>query len=182
MRSLAVRGSIASAADAGNITIEEAFLKCDVVAMVDVSGSMANDHKFRDACEALERIQDRYPGRVAVLQFSATVRFRPDGKLDFEGMGTQMDDVLEFARAADVPGMTFILVSDGYPNDDDAALRVARQYTQPIHTVYIGPEGDEGEKFLRRLSSMTGGKSSHSVEIVQNLLVFTELLLEDKKL
>jgi Mg-chelatase subunit ChlD len=51
-----------------------------------------------------------------------------------------------------------ILLSDGEPSDEEAALKEAARFGQPISTIFCGPEGGPGEDFLRRLAAATGGK------------------------
>jgi hypothetical protein len=187
---LAVKGSVLSEAEDKGISIEEAFVQCDVVVMVDVSGSMGDyyegeesglyDTCFDAAADALKQLQELYPSRVALLQFSSLTQFRPDGTLVPEFASTNMTSALEMARMADVPGMTFILISDGYPDFAEHAKREARKFSQPIHTIYIGREGEAGQEFLEEIARMSGGKSSNNVEIVQQVLGFARMLLEDK--
>lgn len=184
---IVVKGSIADAAG-GDISVEEAFMKADVVAMIDISGSMhaedfypSSDTRWDRAVKELERIQEAYPGRVALLSFADYVQFHPGGKPTGPMGGTSMHTVLEVARMADVPGMTFILISDGLPNSEEIALHEARQFTQAINTIFIGPEDDAyGRRFLEELASATGGASSNSASITNELLSFTQLLLEAK--
>lgn len=186
MNNSIVRGSLSSVARDTGTSVEEAFLKCDVVVIVDVSGSMGeyvrlddgeSDTRFNLANSALRQIQDKYPGRVALLQFSDTVRFMPNGELEFDGRRTEMGEALHMARAADLPGIKFILVSDGFPNNEHTALDAAKRFTQPIHTIYIGVPGGDGQLFLEKLSRVSGGTHGTSATIVQDMLSLADKLL-----
>lgn len=179
-----VKGSLSERAGDLNIGIEEAFVKADIVAMIDVSSSMSDmvnrSTRWELATKELEKIQEAYPGRVALLSFSSHVRFHPDGKPDHPSGMTKMTECLELARMADVPGMTFILISDGEPNNDWSALEEAKKFENKINTVFIGPDGDYGEQFLRDLAAATGGEHATSVRIERDLLSFAQRLLEAK--
>jgi hypothetical protein len=51
-----------------------------------------------------------------------------------------------------------VLISDGHPTDEAAAIAAARGLSCPIHTIYCGPEHDTGAiAFLRRLAAAAGG-------------------------
>jgi Mg-chelatase subunit ChlD len=79
------------------------------------------------------------------------------------GASTNLARALAFARVADVAGIRFVVISDGQPDDEKAALAEAAQYKAPISTVYVGPEGERsGREFLERLASSRGGRSLHA--------------------
>lgn len=161
-----VPGSIGAIAQANNRSIAEAFISCDVVILVDTSGSMsANDSRggrtrYDVACEELATLQSSMPGKIALINFSSFPQFEPSGKPQFLCGGTDLASALRFARVADVPGMRFILISDGQPDGPDEALHEARQYTNRIDVIYVGPENlPSGQDFLAQLARVSGGQA-----------------------
>lgn len=164
MNTAIVPGSLAAIAKQENKTIAESFVNADLVVIVDTSGSMSTKDsrggKFRYdvACEELARLQVNHPGKIAVLAFSDDVQFCPSGVPTYFGHGTDMAKALQFAKIADVPGMQFILISDGEPENEEKTLEVARTYQNKISTIYVGPEQHPtGREFLYRLAMATGG-------------------------
>jgi uncharacterized protein with von Willebrand factor type A (vWA) domain len=86
------------------------------------------------------------------------VTFNPDGKPQHYSGGTNLVKALKFMSVADVPGMKFILISDGEPSAPEECLRVARAYKNKIDVIYVGPEDKpDGRDFLEWLSEVTGG-------------------------
>jgi uncharacterized protein with von Willebrand factor type A (vWA) domain len=158
-----VSGSIAAIANRDGMSLAESFLNCEVIVLIDQSGSMgAKDApggltRFDAADEELMRLQKAHPGQVAVISFSTNVQFNPGGLPNREGMTTDMAKALDFARIAD-GASRIVLISDGEPDSESATLEAARKYRHPIHTIYIGPEDSHGRAFLSRLASATGGR------------------------
>ena len=58
---------------------------------------------------------------------------------NFQG-GTDMASALRFAKMADVPGIRFVLISDGEPDSPEATLKEAGRYQNRIDTIFVGPE------------------------------------------
>jgi hypothetical protein len=172
MNNAIVQGSIGAIAEASGKSIAETFLNVDCIVLIDTSGSMsATDNgrsRYDVACLELANLQNSLPGRIAVVNFSTDVQFEPSGTPLFLMGGTSMDRALKFVKVADLPGMKFILISDGYPDSPEETLSVARTFTCHIDTIFIGPEGpDSGRDFLKRLSSVTGGSSIVAAQAVQ---------------
>lgn len=177
-------GSLAAIANRDGTSLAESFLSCEVIALIDQSGSMAAKDapggKSRyDAADAeLIALQRQHPGQVAVISFSDDVRFCPGGVPGRDGQGTDMAAALNFAREAD-GASKIVLISDGHPDSEEATLNAARRYNHPIHTIFIGPEDDRhgGREFLARLAAATGGRAFQSTapgllaEGVQQLLL-----------
>jgi hypothetical protein len=163
-----VPGSLAAIAKTNNVSLAETFLSAEAIIIVDVSGSMS-DHdarggksRYEVALDELARLQAQLPGRLAVIEFSSTVRFVPSGAPSFQGGGTQLAEALRFTKVADVPGaMRFFVISDGEPGDPDEALKIARSYQNKIDTIFVGPEEDwaGGRDFLQRLAQASGGQA-----------------------
>lgn len=159
-----IKGSIGQIAKDSGKTIAETFINADAVVLVDTSGSMSTQDapggvsRYEAACKELAGLQTSLPGKVAVLSFSDTVQFCPTGTpTDLRG-GTDLAGALRFAKMADVPGMRFVVISDGEPESRDLALTVARTYTNKIDTIYIGSELQRaGRDFLESLARASGG-------------------------
>ena len=160
-----VVGSLAQVANQTGHAIAETFISADVIVIVDTSSSMASHDnselsRYERACDELAKIQASMPGKIAVISFSDDVIFCPSGIPWNYSSGTDLAKALKFCRVADVPDMKFILISDGEPNDERSALDEAAKYKNPISTIYIGPAGGYGEKFLAKLAQKTAGKSA----------------------
>ncbi len=160
-----IPGSIGAIATATGKSIAETFVNADLVVIVDTSGSMSIEDsrggrsRYSVACEELANLQASHPGKIAVLAFSDTTIFCPNGKPVYLGGTTDMAESLRFAKIADVPGMQFVLISDGEPNDPNETLRVAKTYQNKISTIYVGPEDrPAGRDFLQKLSREAGGQ------------------------
>lgn len=134
--------------------------------LVDTSGSMgAHDSRggqsrYDVACEELSKLQGSNPGKILVISFSDEVKVCLNGvPYNFMG-GTMVGRALQYVKQYDIPGMNIIVISDGEPMDENEALTVARTYTNPISTIYVGPPDEtRGRVFLGRLAVATGGKT-----------------------
>lgn len=159
-----VKGSLAKIAEQNNQSIAETFINADVVIIVDTSGSMdmrdGNErNRYQIACDELAKLQAELAGRIAVLVFSDSVMFCPNGVPAYLGCGTAMSKALEFAKVADIPPMRFIVIADGYPDNREEALRVARTFESRIDTIYVGPESDASAKaFMQELANVKQGQ------------------------
>lgn len=169
-----VPGSLSAIAQMSGQTIAESFANADAVIIVDTSGSMdaadsrGGQTRYAVACEELGRLQREMPGKLAVIAFSSAVMFCPGGQpYQFHG-GTNLEGALKFARVADVPGMRFFLISDGYPDDAGAALAQAKRFRAPICTIHVGPESDQaGREFLNKLASISGGTAVKAERVME---------------
>src|SRR5512139_629298 len=126
-----IPGSLGAIAKRDGMPLAETFLSCDIVVIVDTSGSM-NQHDSRGgnsrydiACQELANLQNTMPGKIGVIAFSNDVQFCPSGYPNYFGGGTCLDLALKFTKVADVDDMTFIVISDGQPDDEEEALKVA---------------------------------------------------------
>jgi len=166
MNTAIVPGSLSAIARQENKSIAETFVNVDLVVIVDTSGSMfthdsrGGKSRYGVACEELTQLQNAHPGKIAVLAFANGTIFCPSGVPTYLGGGTDMAGALQFAKIADVPGMQFILISDGQPDDEAATLAIAKTYQNKISTIYAGPEEHPaGRDFLQRLAAATGGQT-----------------------
>jgi Mg-chelatase subunit ChlD len=180
-----VVGSIADVAAKSGTSLAETFINCDAVVLIDVSGSMdapdsrGGHSRYQIALEELAVLQQTLPGKIAVIAFSSGPVFVPGGAPPFLGAGTDLAAALQFAKVADVPSgdMHFFVISDGEPDDRNAALQVAKTYHNRIDTIYVGPESyPRGRDFLMQLAATSGGQSV-TADRVQELARVTQQLL-----
>jgi len=178
-----VKGSIGAIAKDTGKSLAQTFISADVVVLVDTSGSMmTNDShqgltRYAVACDELTALQNSLPGKVAVISFSDRTMFCPDGvPFNLRG-GTDLAGALRFAKIADVPGMRFILISDGEPTEPQAALREAAKYKAQIDVIYVGSEiSPMGRDFLTQLARKSGGKAV-TAEAAKQLAATVQYLL-----
>lgn len=160
-----VTGSIGQIAQRDGLSIAESFMSADYIALVDVSGSMgAHDsrggkQRYTVACEELTHLQNTLPGKIAVFAFSSGTVFVPGGVPPFESGDTDLAGALRFVKPADGCVQSFVVISDGEPNDPEKALALAATMTSRIDVVYVGPESDRrGAQFLEMLARAAGGR------------------------
>jgi Mg-chelatase subunit ChlD len=166
MTTAIVKGSLADLSQRDGRTLAETFLGAEVVAIVDVSGSMATHdahgrmRRWDAACAELAKLQQRNPGKTAIVAFGSHPQFCAGGSLPPPAGGTDLAAALTFVMPADGT-VRFVVVSDGQPDDEAAALRVASRMTSRVDTVHVGPEDDvAGRAFLERLAAAHGGTSA----------------------
>jgi hypothetical protein len=179
MNSQLVYGSLADIAQREKKALAQTFLSVDALVMVDTSGSMGAPDglngrtRYDLACEQLIRLQRGLPGKVGVIAWASHVAFCPSGVPSFFMSGTDLAGVLRFVKPADGTSIKLILISDGEPDNEEEALKLAASFQSSIQTIYIGPEGlngQHGREFLRKLAMATGGVSvSQSVQDIPNL-------------
>ena len=164
MTTALVPGSLRAIARAQQSSLAQSFMHAELIVLVDTSGSMgirdsmdgdALVTRYTAACTQLTRLQATHPGKIAVIAFSSHAVFCPGGIPENLGGGTDMAQALRYVQPADGCGMTFVLISDGQPDDEAATLAVAATFTTPIQTIFIGQ--GSGADFLRRLAQRTGG-------------------------
>lgn len=159
-----VPGSLSQVAKHTNQTLAESFLSAEAVILVDVSGSMATKDsrggrsRFDQASDELAKLQANLPGKLAVVAFSDDAVFCPAGVPIYQGGGTYLAKALRFVQPADGT-VRFIVVSDGWPSDEEETLRVAATFTSEISCIYCGAVDDsQGPSFLRRLAKAHRGR------------------------
>lgn len=161
-----VPGSLQAIARANGADLATVFTDADVLVIIDISASMnANDarggrSRYAVACDELTKLQAKHPGKVAVISFNSETQFCPGGLPGRPTALTDLAGALDFAHVADGCGLKVVLISDGEPDDDEAALNAARRWTDKIDTIYVGPEGEDGQLFLTKLARATGGRAS----------------------
>ena len=137
--------------------------------LADVSGSMASPawggrskHSLlRDAITSTFR-----PGQHELLAFSSRVqRLTNPAMLPEPGGGTALHLALQGALELN-PGR-ILLISDGEPDDESAALAVATRFPGVIDVLYIGPDSNAAAmRFLRTLA-MAGHGRYHGSDIAR---------------
>lgn len=187
MNTQIVQGSITAMSQQSNKSLAETFTNADVIVLVDVSGSMdthdstGGKTRYQVACSELADLQKSLPGKIAVFGFSDTAEFCPGGVPFFQGSGTNMVKALNFVKIADLPGMRFILISDGEPNDPEQTMNIARSFNQKIDVIYVGPEDrPSGRNYLNALAKATGGKAVQADRAKELAASVKTLLLEGK--
>lgn len=170
----AVTGSLAQISKDSGKPLAETFLSADCIVIVDTSASMeAHDapggkSRYEVACDELAKLQKTLPGKIAVIAFSDKTIFCPNGIPLNMHSGTDLAGALKFAKVADVDGMRFIVISDGEPDREEAAMNIARDYTNKIDVVYVGPETSPiGRDFLIRLAKASGGQAVTADRVAQ---------------
>ena len=166
MNNQIVPGSLSAIATQNHTSIAESFLSAEAIVIVDTSGSMGSKdskggrERYEVACEELVTLQKNRPGKIAVISFSDDAMFCPAGIPVYLQSGTDLAKALRFVKVADVPGMQFILISDGQPDDEQSALSVAKTFKNKIDVIYVGPEDHPaGRDFLFKLARATGGQA-----------------------
>lgn len=132
----------------------------DLVVLLDCSGSM---HQAVGARRKIDHLKDHlvriWPDtrNCRLLAFNSSVwpLTGPMAVPEPHG-GTDVARALEEARRS-LPGRV-LLISDGTPDDADAAIAVAASMICVIDVIYVGPDHDaEAYRFLRRLADVGGG-------------------------
>lgn len=138
-----------------NSLMDKIKQKENKVLLLDISGSMdAHMHESnKTRWDVLKEVYERL-GCPRAFQFDDTCEevsrevplSRPRG-------GTAMDvALLHLKNTCDIKNI--VIVTDGQPNNEDAALRAAQG--MQIDCIYIGPQPIPD--FLNRLTGRTGGK------------------------
>lgn len=163
MISSIVKGSLSDLSHATGRSIADAFVSADVIVLVDVSGSMeaadtpGGQSRYEAACAELAKLQAANPGKLAIVAFSREPAFAPTGKPPMIGGGTNLAGALKFVRGADGT-VDYIVISDGQPDDERAALDAVRGWMSKISTIYVGPADGSGERFLSLLAKEHRGQ------------------------
>lgn len=180
-----VPGSLGAIAKRDGVSLAETFLNADCIVICDTSGSMhtcdsrGGRSRYDVELEELASLQANMPGKICVISFSDNAAFCPSGQPINFGGSTDLAGALDFARVADVPGMKFVIISDGMPDSTNDALRAARKYKAKISTIFVGPEDDwmGGRTFLEELARASGGKAVTADRAKELAAVTQQLLL-----
>ncbi len=129
----------------------------DSIFLLDVSGSMDTQVDKERKIDHLRKVMTKYPkGRKICFatkpydeEHSKTIP-EPDGGTDLARAIIYVQKMYAFKK--------IVLVSDGEPDDDIAAIRAAKACNVPIDIIYIGKEKGRGASFMAMLARETGGK------------------------
>ncbi len=145
---------------------EEDFLKdmveADAVVIADVSGSMGISDAGEDGKTERWAILVKALDKTAVAQKIVIVAFSEDaqvvwGEVPRPNSTTNLAGALRYVREFASGDMKYVVISDGEPDDEKAALIAARDLG-PISTIFCGPRNGSGQKFLERLATVTKGR------------------------
>ena len=139
-----------------DIRQEKSIMKAQegIVFLLDVSGSMSDIVEHKPKISHLREVMQEYQSNRKV-SFSGYVwenqipepQSNTDMALGFRHMQTVM------------PKPTaIVLISDGLPDSPESAIQEALALHIPVNIIYIGEKGDEGEAFMKKLASLTGGR------------------------
>lgn len=130
--------------------------------LVDVSGSMSDT--FRDG-EGIVRKIDKLRTIVETLQTTHPV---PVAAFGINGYGvelveripepsgmTPLHKAIDFGRIQEATHL--VVVTDGQPDDAEAALNAAKFFGGKIDVFYIGSPGTAGAAFCEKLAKLAGG-------------------------
>ena len=132
-----------------------------VVILADVSSSMAEKAGGRSKSEilreALDSVWGELPGPTLIgFGSTASTVTRPD-RLPAPNGGTAMHLALD-AAATHRPAKTLV-ISDGQPDSEEAALAAAERLGGVIDVIYCGPDSDQTAiDFMRRLARLGCGR------------------------
>lgn len=167
-----IKGSVLDIVTSEGMSVAEALLDVKIVAIVDTSGTMSirdtdgGESRYRRACNELEKIQASNPGQVLVISFSTHAEVCMNGVPYNFDEGTKVAAGLEKAKEYDIPGIQFVLICDGHPDDPYDAMKVARMFKNPINTIFIGDETDRSARdWLLDLAKASGGQAFKDVGV-----------------
>ena len=186
METAIVAGSISAVTQVSGKSLALAFMDVETVVLIDTSGSMGamdsrgGKSRYDVACSELSKLQGANPGKILVISFSDDVKVCLNGiPHNFMG-GTLVGRALQYAKQYDLSGMNIIVISDGEPLDPEEALAIARTFTNPISTIYVGPPDElRGREFLQKLAAATGGKTVTADRAKELASSINILLLKD---
>lgn len=135
-----------------------------VAILCDRSSSMKarNDQgqtRYAQLLKALKEIWTDAAG-LSVYEFDTLCsRVKTPADLKPPAFGsTALDNAIETA-ANDQPAQ-MLIICDGNPNSEEAALHAARKYGRPISTLFVGnPDDTTAKQFMRKLAKATGGRA-----------------------
>lgn len=159
-------GSITHYAQQRNQSFALAWLAVQAVVLFDRSASMDEadapngQTRYQLAISELANLQARCPGEIAIVQFCDSVSLIPGGVPDAPAGTTDLAAALRYVKARNMDtGTRIIVISDGEPNCERAALEMAGAFHTRIDVIYCGPASrPDGREFLNRLALASGGQ------------------------
>lgn len=149
---------VASQTKALQTSLKGALMQRKTFLLLDCSGSMnesasAECRKIDSLRSLVNTLRTEYEIGFRQITFGVTVDIQDD--IPEPGGGTPLHKALELAK--ENGPRKVVVVSDGFPDDANAAIKVAEDMGIPIDTYYVGPTPSEGEGFMRRLAEATKG-------------------------
>lgn len=144
----------------------DALEQQDKIILLDFSGSMDRKFEGKELYQHLIDAVRSYEREYVMVRFDDKVRVIECLERERTGGGTNLMGALVMAHEKEAEES--IVVSDGLPNVGgypDECLRYAVANKMKISTIFIG-DNLEGSEFMRKLASMTGGKSGNDVKLL----------------
>jgi Mg-chelatase subunit ChlD len=139
--------------------------------LADVSGSMQGS-KIKRLRSELRVLWPEIKARLMSFADRFQWHESPDHLPEPHG-GTDLAGALELA--ATVWPSEVIVISDGLPADEEAAIQAARMIPGTISVLFVGSDDDQrGLAFLRRLAAVGGGQFAHR-DLAKNLSIAGEV-------
>lgn len=156
------RGSLNDIVTARKKKVEDEQKKKERFLLLDCSGSMGESiENGRAKIDALREIVKSLQAKTTftTVIFPAQTGAMISDEIPGAGGNTPLHSALELTMK--YPVRHIVIVSDGMPDDSQAALSLARDLKGrgvKIDVFYVGPRPHPGEDFLRQLSAETGGQ------------------------
>lgn len=144
--------------------------------VVDCSGSMAQTtDKGERKIDALRAVVAEVRERVGCKVLAFGHAWQPEivDSIPEPSGGTPLHDAIHAGKSHRATHL--IVISDGIPDSQSAALDAAREFGGKIDAVYVGPKGGPGPKFMQQLAGLTGG-TSDALDLAQKELVGSRIL------
>ena len=156
----------------------EAVVACDYSGSMAAGDSRGGMTRWEAMSIELRKLQASYPGKILVIGFSDNAYKFYNGMIPEPHSSTNMVDALDLMEEYDDTGIVLFMISDGAPDAEDRVLQKARTFKSKINTIFVGPEGDEGAEFLKRLAKATGGVHQDDFKVQQLAAKVDRLLLK----
>lgn len=147
--------------------LEEVKAKKDFlkkIFLLDISGSMEICIEGKSKLDHLRSIMKDYP-EARKICFSSDVYCNVDrnGNVDCTiptsaHGSTDLAGAIRRLRGLAKRPERIVLISDGDPDDPNAAIREATEFSVPIDIIFIGQKGSSGEMFMINLAKFTRGR------------------------
>lgn len=180
MDSIIAVGSIMDVTDRDSDEIE-ALMNARLLLICDRSYSMKDrdptgHQKYSVEDEVVATLQSKYRGQIALMPFNNFPYLALNGILPAPDGQTNLTAALEMALPLVSLDLRAVVISDGYPDDPQGALAIARGMKHRLDCIYIGEPGSQGDLFMQELAMEAEG--SHQVnEATQLLEHMIEVLL-----
>lgn len=127
------------------------------VILCDTSGSMIG-RRIERLKEQLGAILKDSPARLAAFS-TGFAWIESVDRLPAPDGSTRLAEALE--QVAKAWPTSVLVISDGEPNDPDAAIAAASLIPGVIHTLFVGDDDKRGVAFMSRLARAGGGNFAH---------------------